>query len=280
MTLGERIRDLRLKMNMTQSQIAGDKITRNMLSAIESDKALPSLDTLEYICKKLEAPISYVLSEEDDLGLYRKHKTINKIIKHFSEKKYVECISLIESIGMIDDELAYLAANSNFHLGVSAAKLGAFETAERYFCLADKYAKMTVYDTVNIECKIPLYRAFVKNVNAPLLDFDKDKFYDTVEAYTDYEFYRYLCNDFDYPYKNLLFKKHMNAKMKIKERKYYDAIEILSEITESRSEYDYNVYFMYCVYGDLDNCYKQVCDFENAYKYSAKRISMLESFNS
>ena len=70
------------------------------------------------------------------------------------------------------------------------------------------------------------------------------------------------------------------AKNKIKERKYYDAIDLLTEISETKSSYDYNAYFLYCVYGDLDYCYKQIYDFENAYKYATKRISMLEGFNS
>jgi hypothetical protein len=70
------------------------------------------------------------------------------------------------------------------------------------------------------------------------------------------------------------------AKNKIKERKYYDAIEILREIEEEKNTYEYNSYLTYLIYSDLDSCYKQVFDFENAYKYAGKRMSMLEGFNS
>ncbi len=280
MTIGEKIKTARIAQNKTQSDVVQDKITRNMLSAIEGDKALPSLDTLLYLSRELDLPISYLLSNETDISVYRKQDMIDDIKDAFSSGKYSDCISLIEKIGKVDDELAYILCYSNFHLGTAAAKFGSFITADKYLAASLEYAKSTIYDTKSIECAIPLYLAFVKNVNSPLLDFDKPQYLQSMAETVDYEFFKYLCNDASYNYSNLLFKKHLQAKVKMRERKYYDAIHLLLEITESRTSVEYNAYLMYGVYGDLDNCYKQVCDFENAYKYSSKRISMLESFNS
>ena len=280
MTIGEKIRSARIQKNMTQSDVVEDKITRNMLSAIEGDKASPSLDTLLFIAAKLDLPPEYLVSDYDDVSVYRKNKLITEIRSCFREKKYTECIALIDSIGLIDDELAYISCYSNFELGVSSAKNGAFLTAERHLNLAEKYSTMTIYDTKSVTCRIPLYMSFVKNVNSPLLDFDIKQFYNAMVDTVDFEFYKYLCNDMEYTYSTSLFQKHIAAKLKIKERKYYDAIELLTEIAESKSNYEYNAYLMYGVYGDLDNCYKQICNFEYAYKYSVKRISMLEGFNS
>ena len=53
-TLGKRIKEARLAKKMTQSEVVGDFITRNMLSQIESGSATPSVKTLEYLCKVLE----------------------------------------------------------------------------------------------------------------------------------------------------------------------------------------------------------------------------------
>lgn len=280
MTIGEKIRSARLARGKTQAEIADGKITRNMLSAIESDKALPSLETLFHIAAMLELPPSYILSDESDIFVHKKNELISEVRSALADKRYAYCISLVEKIGVVDDELAYILAYANFELGVSAAKFGSFITADKHLSLALEYADKTVYDTKSIKCKVPLYMAFVKNVNAPLLDFDRDAFIEDMSGTVDYEFFRYLCNDSDYHYKNVLFGKHIRAKTKIKERKYYDAIELLLEIAEAKSVFEYNAYLMYGVYGDLDNCYKQVCDFENAYKYAGKRISMLEGFNS
>lgn len=48
-TLGKRIKEARLAKKMTQSEVVGDFITRNMLSQIESGSATPSVKTLEYL---------------------------------------------------------------------------------------------------------------------------------------------------------------------------------------------------------------------------------------
>ena len=280
MELGKKIRLVRLEKHMKQSDVASDKITRNMLSAIENGKATPSLDTLVYIAEKLELPIHYLLSDSIDAAEYRKSELMPIIKKAYKNRNYTECIDLLEDLGVVDDETAFILTSSHFELGVAAAKNGAFITADRHLILADEYSSKTIYDTASIRYRIPLYLSFVRNVNAPLLDFDKDAFMDKMLTCSDYEFFKYVCNDWEYPYSNPLFKKHAEAKCRIKERKYYEAIKILSEIAEAKSDFEYNAYLMYGVYADLDNCYKQVLDFENAYKYVTKKISMLEGFTS
>ena len=280
MTIGEKIRSARIGKQMTQSAVADDKITRNMISAIESDKALPSLDTLLHIAEKLGVPAAYFLSDEADISVYRKNTLIRDVREAFASKRYKDCISLVESIGAMDDELAYVMAYSNFELGVMMARHRSFMSAEKHLSLAEEYSSQTVYDTNAIECRISLYMSFVKNVNSPLLDFDMDSFYKAVDDTVDYEFFKYVCNDTEYRYKNVLLKKHMLAKAKMRERKYYEAISILLDIAESKASFGYNAYIMYSVYSDLDTSYKQVLDFENAYKYAEKRLSMIEGFNS
>ena len=43
MTLGQKLKQTRLARGMTQSQVVGDRITRNMLSLIENDLSAPSM---------------------------------------------------------------------------------------------------------------------------------------------------------------------------------------------------------------------------------------------
>ena len=61
--IGERIRELRQKKGLTQKELAGDKITRNMLSQIESGNAVPSVKTLTYLAQVLELPPSVLLPD-------------------------------------------------------------------------------------------------------------------------------------------------------------------------------------------------------------------------
>ena len=68
MALGERIRQARLEMGLSQRQLCGDTITRNMLSLIENGSAKPSMDTLCVLAARLEKPVSYFLVSRKRIG--------------------------------------------------------------------------------------------------------------------------------------------------------------------------------------------------------------------
>ena len=64
MELGEKILQARLERGISQRQLCGDVITRNMLSRIEHGAARPSMDTLRYLAGQLGLPVSYFLEED------------------------------------------------------------------------------------------------------------------------------------------------------------------------------------------------------------------------
>lgn len=64
MTLGQRLKQARLEAGLSQRQLCGDVITRNMLSQIENGAARPSMDTLLYLAGQLNKPVSFFLEEE------------------------------------------------------------------------------------------------------------------------------------------------------------------------------------------------------------------------
>lgn len=63
MELGEKIRSARLAAGLSQRQLCGETITRNMLSQIEHGTARPSMDTLRCLAARLNLPVSYFLEE-------------------------------------------------------------------------------------------------------------------------------------------------------------------------------------------------------------------------
>ena len=63
MELGEKIRVARLAAGLSQRQLCGQTITRNMLSQIEHGTARPSIDTLRILAARLDLPVSYFLEE-------------------------------------------------------------------------------------------------------------------------------------------------------------------------------------------------------------------------
>lgn len=67
MEMGKLLKQARLEAGLSQRQLCGDEITRNMLSQIENGSARPSMATLRYLASRLNKPISFFL-EEDSLS--------------------------------------------------------------------------------------------------------------------------------------------------------------------------------------------------------------------
>ena len=63
MELGEKLRQARLEAGLSQKQLCGEEITRNMLSLIENGSAKPSMKTLRYLATRLGKSVSYFLEE-------------------------------------------------------------------------------------------------------------------------------------------------------------------------------------------------------------------------
>lgn len=64
MELGQRLKAARMELGLSQRQLCGDVITRNMLSQIENGTARPSMDTLRYLAGELGKPLSFFLEED------------------------------------------------------------------------------------------------------------------------------------------------------------------------------------------------------------------------
>ena len=61
--LGKRLKEARISRKMTQSEVVGTFITRNMLSQIESGNAMPSVKTLQYLAEVLDIPPQTLISQ-------------------------------------------------------------------------------------------------------------------------------------------------------------------------------------------------------------------------
>lgn len=92
--LGKRIKEARLARKMTQADVVGDFITRNMLSQIESGTANPSVKTLTYLAKVLQLPVNYLLPDEletfDDSenAVLKDFEALNKMKNAFRRGEY------------------------------------------------------------------------------------------------------------------------------------------------------------------------------------------------
>ena len=265
---------------MTQSELAGEIITRNMLSRIETGAAQPSLDTLFYIAGRLGIPAGFLLLDKDDalLSVFEEEITVARQL--YAVGKYKECIARLDAISHKNDEIHLLYSYSLFYIALDYFKGGSIKSAARNFTAALEHTAQTIYDTSKIKCSSMLYLAVCDNINLPLLSFNKDEYVSLALDTVHYDFYKYLTQDAEHTYCNQQYQEHITAKRLIKERKYEDAIAILSSIEDNKHSYPPNAYLMISVYADLEICHKNLLDFERAYKYSSKRLSLIEGFSS
>ncbi|EGD50643.1 helix-turn-helix domain protein [Thermoanaerobacter ethanolicus JW 200] len=80
-SIGTKIKSLRLQKKLSQSELCGNFMNRVVLSRIENGKALPSLEQLIYIAEKLEVPVSYFFSDLKDTSCINNAESFSSIIK-------------------------------------------------------------------------------------------------------------------------------------------------------------------------------------------------------
>ena len=73
--VGEKIRDLRKKMGLTQEQLAGHELTKSYVSQVELGRIRPSRNALQVMAQRLGKPLGYFLDNDDDL------RTVDVLLK-------------------------------------------------------------------------------------------------------------------------------------------------------------------------------------------------------
>ena len=275
--LGEKIKKRRIELGLTQRSVAGDFMTRNMLSIIESGRSMPSVETAQYLARVLDLPLAYLFSDDDTLFFFEKKQNIARIRSLFADGEYALCIELIESLSGSDDELNYVHAFASLGLGKQLLFSGALSSAARHLTRARALASETCYDTSQIEATVPLYLSVANNIHTPLLELESDKYESIHSKICDFEFFKYVTMDFEYDFENEYYGKHLYAKQLLKKYSYHEAITALKELEETKNK-SYNACVLFGVYSDLEIAYRQMGDFENAYRYASKKLSLISAF--
>lgn len=152
--LGRRIKEARLAKKLTQSEVAGTFITRNMLSQIESGAANPSLKTLEYLTSVLDIPIQALLpdgkeEENNDSPQLQKLCSCKNL---FSQGEYSKVVKTAEELMETElwDEAYAITARSYITMAEKAEKEGDFSVAADYANRAYEMADKGIYASRDI----------------------------------------------------------------------------------------------------------------------------------
>ena len=98
MELGEKILQARLAAGLSQRQLCGDTITRNMLSLIEHGTARPSMGTLRVLAQRLGKPLSFFLDDQtaDTAAASEALHILTQAEEAIRQEKYVLARDLLE----------------------------------------------------------------------------------------------------------------------------------------------------------------------------------------
>lgn len=96
MSIGSKIKSLRKKRGITQNELANGIVTRGMLSRIESESAMPSMQSLCAIAKKLEVSPSFLLEEGNDILPAELERIAKAIEKEYKEKHFRNCLEIFD----------------------------------------------------------------------------------------------------------------------------------------------------------------------------------------
>lgn len=170
--LGKRIKEARLAKKMTQTEVVGNFITRNMLSQIESGTATPSLKTLEYLAGVLDIPVQTLLpdgregsadlSADPDTDAAAAAAKLWEAKEHYAEGQYGLAAELAESLinGRFSDEGFAIAARCYMSMAADSEKAGDMSRAAELAQKADELADRGIYASREIKtgCTLLLNR--------------------------------------------------------------------------------------------------------------------------
>ncbi|MDR7078930.1 transcriptional regulator with XRE-family HTH domain [Neobacillus niacini] len=94
--LGDRIRKLRKQKKLTLEALAGEGLTKGMLSLIENNKAKPSMESLAYVAERLGVEVTDLLEEISTQEVRGILEQAEKLYNQKSTEQYKVLLTLIE----------------------------------------------------------------------------------------------------------------------------------------------------------------------------------------
>lgn len=162
--LGDRIRKLRKQKRMTLEALAGEGLTKGMLSLIENNKAKPSMESLAFIAEGLGVEVTDLLEEVSTLEL---RVTLEKAEKLYNEKKETVPEKYQQLLTLIDPYI------KNLTQGYEAARLLDIYSRSLYEEKILDWEKCSdqaavMYDELNLtanRAQIAIFRSMVKFID-------------------------------------------------------------------------------------------------------------------
>lgn len=282
MDVGNKIKKIRLYKKMTQSELAEGIITRNMLSAIENSKALPSLTVLRMLADKLDVSCDILLSDEDislenTISLDKKLPQMKKL---FFGGKYQEVINLGKDFEGFDNfEIRYLLASSYLNLANASFYNGNSEKTKEYV----KKAEM-IFSTIGMK-ELLFHCSFLEKFSTKVFDESVPTVTQCIgdnSTFVELIFYLHIIRLIDSGlsdkaadvYDSLKFtyepiRYHINSRLAASKYNMTHAKELLVELIDKKPSLP--LPFMKIIYNELEHYCTMTGDYKKAYECSVEK---------
>ncbi|MBQ7376612.1 MAG: helix-turn-helix transcriptional regulator [Clostridia bacterium] len=289
MTIGEKIKKLRTDKLMSQTELAGGEITRNMLSQIEHGSATPSLNTVNYIAARLNVSPGFLLADEEDERLYLKHAEISNVKKAYTAGNFALCYDMCKNCQWRDDELTLILAKCALRVGVEEFSKGELHIALELLDEALELCCETIYDTDMISSEARAYFEYMELISPTLASSD-DEPERMILLYDEFSVYSaMICEAENYGWSDVShleerrerlsadgsYALHVEARLLMENGEYGKALELLHRLLYSES-YELPEPMLYFVFCDLEICCKETDDFKGAYEHSTNKMALLQ----
>jgi len=260
MEIGKRLRNARLEQGLSQKELAGDTVTRNMLSQIENGSARPSMATLQILAARLGKTVGYFLDEEtasENQGIIRK-------VRSAAPEEVLMLLEHYQSPDDVFDAERYLAeALACLALAKQAIADDKKEYARSLLLRGLEAGKQTIYFTEDLQRRFCLVRFQCDTASAAMLETQLPDFQPELllRAHNAMERSAFAlagslldcCTTHDTPW------CLMRGRAYLSEGEFSKAAQVL-ELTGSP-----------LAYGLLEECYRGLEDYKKAYEYACKQ---------
>lgn len=286
MNIGEKIKNLRVEKMMTQTELAGDQVTRNMLSLIEKGRAVPSLQTLSYIASRLNVTPAFLLADEKEEKMMLKSSAISNVLLAFKNQNYRICMDLCQRIGgeysQKDDEISLVMAESAISIAVEEIYADRIRSAWQYLDDAVMYASQTVYSTKHIEAMAGIIFEYLGELSPSLvsenMELDSFDYNSAKQMCVDNELCKYIVSlknaDAEYSFEDEALERHVACRRFMANGEYDKANSALNDIL--KLDVRLPGVLMYHLFEDLELCCRQLGNSKSAKTYSLEKMSQLE----
>ncbi len=288
MSIGSKIKQLRKKRKMTQQELSDGIITRGMLSRIESDSALPSMQTLQALADRLHISPGFLLEDGDDILPAERIRIGKAITAEFKSGSFKNCLEIFAYSGLQSDpEFSGIYTSCTFSVALEKFYAGNFAEAKLLLQNAeDAFPDLLLPLTDASLPRISFLRtvmdriydldAVISEMNGmPDFGFQPSLFFSVLKLLQDGR-HKDVCLFTEFGGLETQYRTFIDAQLMIKDYRFVDALLTMKSLPTDES---CPVFLKLLCHSSMEKCCKLCEDYKGAYENHIKYQELLSSIN-